>query len=123
MRSHIKYACNIAITATLLVSAIPTHASEIIVNGKGINLLDKVVLTIWNCGNEIADGHYWMDYTSGAIGVEDGVMLGVLPCYPLATKPEPLELPQARDESDPGSWEDRMCAMGMCDGVIVNPVY
>jgi hypothetical protein len=130
MNSSIKRIRSATAAAVLVIMAAgtPARATEIVVNGEAVTPLDQIVLTVWNCGNQIPEGRYWLDYASGAMGLENGPAAGVLPCYPLAAQSQPsvaAPSPEAEgaDDSQSPYWEDRMCAMGMCDGVVINPVY
>src|SRR5262245_24707705 len=91
MNSNIKRIRSAAVAAALAIMAAGTQAraAEVVVNGEAITLLEQVVLTSWNCGNEVPAGRYWLDYASGAMGVENGPAVGVLPCYPLAAQAQP----------------------------------
>src|SRR5262247_3708301 len=129
MNSSIKRIRNAAVAAALaiIVAGTSARAAEVVVNGEAITLLEQIVLTSWNCGNEVPEGRYWLDYASGTMGFENGPAAGVLPCYPLAAQaqaPSTAPRPEAKDTdgSDSPYWEDRMCAMGAC-GVVINPVY
>jgi hypothetical protein len=129
MNSSLKQIRTAAVAAALAVVAAGTsaHAAEVVVNGEALTPIDRLILTAWNCGTEVPEGRYRLDYTSGAIGFENGPAVGVLPCYPVAAQAEqpsaaPSTETDGEDSSESSSWEDRMCAMGACD-VIVNPVY
>jgi hypothetical protein len=103
-------------------------AAGIMVNGEIINQQGLIVLQMWNCGDKVHEGRYWLDYETGMVGIENGPALGILPCYPYAAAlPDRSSASADRDSgSTNGSdspWEDRMCAMGVCEGVIINPVY
>lgn len=79
----------------------------------------------WSCGQPVSDGDYWFNWDTGAWGYAGGPQEGVLACYgspSAATEPEQESAPQDEGGASP-DWETRMCEQGMCDGVIINPVY
>lgn len=118
-------AVQIAVVYFLLGGLGPAHAEGIIVNGAPASLLDLLVLVNWNCGEDIPDGDYWLDVGTGAWGYSGGPQQGRLPCHSAAAAGTAEPANEVGEEQNNNSpfFEDRMCARGLCDGVIVNPVY
>lgn len=118
----------IAMAALLLggqVAAQSEVRSEgVVVNGEQAGLLEMLVLVAWNCGEAIPDGNYWLDVNTGAWGHAGGPQQGRMPCHEsVAAGAQPADDAGQPQEDTSSTFEDRMCARGMCDGVIVNPVY
>jgi hypothetical protein len=124
-RNLTMWTLQIALICILLGGLAPARAEGIIVNGAPATFLDLLVLVNWNCGEGIPDGDYWVDVGTGAWGYAGGVQQGRLPCHSSAAARtgEPASETSEDVDGTSSTWEDRMCARGLCGGVIVNPVY